>query len=106
MGHGTDKAILLGLSAKNKISPSKLLMPISFASMFGGVCTLIGTSTNILVSSIAVQHGLPAFGMFEFTKMGLIFFTAGIIYMVIFGVRIIPVRSAGVELTEKYKMRD
>lgn len=98
--------ILLGLSAKNKISPSKLLMPISFASMFGGVCTLIGTSTNILVSSIAVQHGLPAFGMFEFTKMGLIFFTAGIIYMVIFGVRIIPVRSAGVELTEKYKMRD
>lgn len=46
--------IMLGLAAANKISPSKLLMPISFASMFGGVCTLIGTSTNILVSSIAV----------------------------------------------------
>jgi di/tricarboxylate transporter len=39
------------------ISPSKLLIPLSFASMFGGVCTLIGTSTNILVSSIATQHG-------------------------------------------------
>ncbi|HPD57296.1 MAG TPA: SLC13 family permease [Smithellaceae bacterium] len=98
--------ILLGLSAKNKISPAKLLMPISFASMFGGVCTLIGTSTNILVSSIAVQHGLPAFSMFEFTKMGLVFFAVGIIYMIIFGVRIIPVRSTDGELTEKYKMRD
>ncbi|MBN1474478.1 MAG: SLC13 family permease, partial [Syntrophaceae bacterium] len=98
--------LLLGVSAKCKISPSKLLMPISFASMFGGVCTLIGTSTNILVSSIAVQHGLPALGMFEFTKMGLVFFAVGIIYMALFGVRIIPDRSTDGELTEKYKMQD
>ena len=98
--------IMLGLAAANKISPSKLLMPISFASMFGGVCTLIGTSTNILVSSIAVQHGLPAFGMFEFTKMGLVFFGVGILYMGLFGVRLIPVRAAEGNLTDKYRMND
>lgn len=98
--------LLLGVSAKCKINPSKLLMPISFASMFGGVCTLIGTSTNILVSSIAVQHGLPALGMFEFTKMGLVFFGAGIVYMMLFGVRIIPDRSADGELIDKYQMHD
>ncbi|MEQ8216580.1 MAG: SLC13 family permease, partial [Smithellaceae bacterium] len=78
--------ILLGLAATNKISSSRLLMPISFASMFGGVCTLIGTSTNIIVSSVAIDHGLPALGMFEFTKMGLVFFGVGIVYMVLFGV--------------------
>jgi di/tricarboxylate transporter len=98
--------ILLGLSVTNKLSPSRLLMPISFASMFGGVCTLIGTSTNILVSSIAVQHGLPAFGMFEFTKMGLVFFGAGIVYMALFGVRLIPKREADDNLTDKYRMND
>ena len=98
--------ILLGLAHTNKISPSRLLMPISFASMFGGVCTLIGTSTNILVSSIAVQHGLPALGMFEFTRMGLVFFGVGILYMTLFGVRLIPFRAPEENLTEKYLMHD
>jgi di/tricarboxylate transporter len=98
--------ILMALSVTNNISPSRLLMPISFASMFGGVCTLIGTSTNILVSSVAVQHGLPALGMFEFTKMGLVFFGAGILYMALFGVRLIPVREIEQNLTDKYRMKD
>ncbi len=49
--------ILLGVAKEIKASTSKLLMPMSFASMFGGVCTLIGTSTNILVSSIAEEKG-------------------------------------------------
>ena len=65
--------ILLGVARETKISASKLLMPISFASMFGGVCTLIGTSTNILVSSIAEKKGLPAFSMFEFAPLGIIY---------------------------------
>jgi len=98
--------IMLGLAATNKLSPARLLMPVSFASMFGGVCTLIGTSTNILVSAVAVQHDLPALGMFEFTKLGLIFFGTGVLYMALIGVRLIPVRMSDGNLTEKYKMRD
>jgi di/tricarboxylate transporter len=97
--------ILMSVSLDNKIPLSKLLMPISFASMFGGVCTLIGTSTNILVSSIAVQHDLPPLGMFEFSSLGITFFAAGIIYMIFIGVRLIPKRGEG-DLTEKYRMDD
>lgn len=62
--------VALGVAANLGVSPSKLLMPVSFASMFGGVCTLIGTSTNILVSPIMQQHGLPPFSMFEFAPPG------------------------------------
>ncbi len=98
--------ILLGLSATDNLSPSRLLMPVSFASMFGGICTLIGTSTNILVSAIAVEHGLPAFGMFEFSALGLVFFAAGLIYLTVFGIRMIPERAAAANLTEKYRMND
>jgi di/tricarboxylate transporter len=98
--------IMLGVAADNQMSPSRLLMPISFASMFGGVCTLIGTSTNIIVSSVAVQHGLPALGMFEFTKMGLVFFAAGLVYMAVVGVRLIPLKKTETDLTKKYQMND
>lgn len=82
--------ILMSVSKENSLSPSMLLIPISFASMFGGVCTLIGTSTNILVSSIAANHGQPPFGMFEFTAMGSIFLLAGIAYMLTVGIRLLP----------------
>lgn len=98
--------ILLSIASDNKISPSKLLMPVSFASMFGGVCTLVGTSTNILVSSIAVQHNQTAFSMFEFSSLGLIFFGTGMIYMIIIGVKLIPKRETEGDLTQKYRMEE
>ena len=98
--------IVLGVAYDTKVSASKLLMPLSFASMFGGVCTLIGTSTNILVSSIAEQHGQPAFSMFEFSALGLIFFAVGILYMFTLGVRLIPHRRTQAELTQKFGMGD
>lgn len=98
--------IVLGLAKDTGISPSKLLIPLSFASMFGGVCTLIGTSTNILVSSIAEQHGLAPFGMFELSPLGVVLFVAGALYLLTFGVRIIPDRRAGVGLTQSYGMGD
>ncbi len=98
--------ILLKVSADNSISPSRLLMPISFASMFGGLCTLIGTSTNILVSSIAAEHGLAPFGMFEFSAAGGLLFAAGMIYMVTIGVKLIPARKVERNLTERYHMAD
>ena len=86
--------VMLTIARDTGVSPGRLLMPLSFASMFGGVCTLVGTSTNILVSSIAERHGLPDFGMFEFTRLGLIFFAAGSVYMLLIGVRLIPRRGA------------
>jgi len=98
--------IMLTVSVERSISASRLLMPISFASMFGGVCTLIGTSTNILVSAIAVQHGLEPFGMFEFSSLGIVFFAAGMIYMLAIGVKMIPLRKFGEDLTERYSMND
>ena len=64
-------------------SPSKFLIPLSFAAQFGGVCTLIGTSTNLLVDSIARQSGLPGFTLFEFARLGIWFVGAGIVYLMV-----------------------
>lgn len=98
--------ILLGVAKEIKTSASKLLMPMSFASMFGGVCTLIGTSTNILVSSIAERQGQPAFSMFEIAPLGLIMFTVGMIYMLLIGVRLIPERRAEGDLIESFNLQE
>ena len=89
--------VALAIARDCKVGPGRLLMPLSFASMFGGVCTLVGTSTNILVSSIAERHGLAPIGMFEPTQLGLIFFVAGAAYMLLLGVRMIPDRVSGEE---------
>ena len=62
--------LVIAVAARRKIAASRLLMPMSFASQFGGVCTLIGTSTNLLVSSISEEAGYGAFGMFELGKLG------------------------------------
>jgi di/tricarboxylate transporter len=96
--------IVLGVARDLKVSPSKLLMPLSFASMFGGVCTLIGTSTNILVSSIAERHGQPPFTMFEFSPLGLVMFGTGILYMMTVGIRLIPDRRVAGDLTQTFGM--
>lgn len=96
--------VMLTLARDIDVSPSKLLIPLSFASMFGGVCTLLGTSTNILVSSVAEQHGQPPFGMFEFAPLGLTFFGVGLVYMLTVGVRLIPGRRAGDDLAESFGM--
>ncbi|MGH2568812.1 MAG: sodium:proton antiporter, partial [Bacteroidota bacterium] len=96
--------IMLGVARDMKLSASRLLMPLSFAAMFGGTCTLIGTSTNILVSTIAERYGQPAFTMFEFAPLGLIFFGAGTLYMLAVGVRLIPKRRADRDLTEEFGM--
>ncbi len=98
--------ILLGVAKDLKVSTSKLLMPMSFASMFGGLCTLIGTSTNILVSSIAEQYGERAFSMFEFAPLGLILFGVGMTYMFLVGIRLIPDRRAEGDLIESFRLQE
>ncbi len=98
--------IVLEVGRAAKLSPSRLLMPLSFASMFGGVCTLVGTSTNILVSSIAERSGLRPFGMFEFSEFGLLMAAAGMIYMFAIGIRLIPERRPDADLTESFGIAD
>jgi di/tricarboxylate transporter len=98
--------ILLTVARENGISASKILMPVSFASMFGGVCTLIGTSTNILVSSIAQANGLRPFSMFEFTPLGLIMFALGTVYLLVIGIRLIPERRGTGSLVEDFSLNE
>jgi di/tricarboxylate transporter len=98
--------IILSASAKAKISPSKVLIPLSFASMFGGLCSLIGTSTNIIVSGIAETEGLAPFGMFEMAPVGILLFGAGVLYLLFAGNKLIPERTISKLLTEKYDMGD
>lgn len=74
-------------------SPSKLLIPLSYATILGGTCTLIGTSTNIVVSGIIEKTGLPAIGMFDFTIIGLIFVVTGMLYMYFIGLKLLPDRD-------------
>ena len=92
------------LAHAGKTSPSKLLMPLSFASMFGGTLTLIGTSTNILASEIASRPeflGRP-FSMFEFTALGAV---VGVAYLMTVGRYLVPARIKPREdLTEEFEM--
>ena len=73
--------IINQLSDRFNISKSKLLLPISFAGILGGSCTLMGTSTNLIVNSVAQNLGAPALSFFEFTTIGLIFLAVAIVYL-------------------------
>lgn len=98
--------VVIQIAQASGQSPSKMLIPVSFASIFGGTCTLIGTSTNLLVSGIAVKSGLDPISMFELTPMGLIFLLIGIMYMIFVGIRILPNRKTDHDLKQKFGMRD
>jgi len=83
----------LSVARESNIAPSKLLIPISFAALFGGTCTLIGTSTNILVSSIAEKSGYDAFGMFEFSMPALTLLGIGMLYLFVVAPILLPNRK-------------
>lgn len=96
--------VALALSETMRRSPSKLLLPISYASMFGGVCTLIGTSTNLIVSEVAQQRGIEPLGMFEFTPLGLLFTAVGIVYLTTIGARLLPERRPASDPSGAYQI--
>jgi di/tricarboxylate transporter len=93
--------IALGLARRAKMSPSKLLMPVAFAAILASSVTLIGTSTNLVVSGMMQQNGLEPLGMFELTPIGLPILIAGLLYMWFIGRRLIPDRT-GVPDDSKY----
>ncbi|MEO7051937.1 MAG: SLC13 family permease [Rhodanobacter sp.] len=82
--------LALRVCQRTGTSPARVLMPMAFAAQMGGVCTLIGTSSNLLVDSISRGHGLAGFGMFEFTGMGAVLAVVGIAYMMLVGRWLLP----------------
>jgi di/tricarboxylate transporter len=89
------------LANDRKISPSKVLIPLSFASQFGGVCTIIGTSTNMLVNGIAISKDIRAFGFFELAPLGLVMVAVGTLYLLFIGRRLLPKRKGIIEQVDK-----
>ncbi|MFB6184578.1 MAG: SLC13 family permease [Haloarculaceae archaeon] len=93
------------LADENDISPSKLLLPLSYASMLGGTLTLIGSATNLLASDLSETLLGRPFTMFTFTKLGVIVLVVGGLYLYVVGSRLTPARVApGVSLTEAFDM--
>ncbi|PHI18215.1 SLC13 family permease [Lewinellaceae bacterium SD302] len=98
--------IVAQIAATAKIKVTKLLIPLSFASILGGMCTLIGTSTNILVSGIAQDAGLRGFNVFTLAPIGLPLLVIGIIYLVYLGHRLLPDRETTDDLADKFALHD
>jgi di/tricarboxylate transporter len=98
--------IALGLTQRMGMSPSKVLMPLAFSIILGGTVTLIGTSTNLVISSRLPEYGLKSMTLFEITPVGLVLTVTGMAYLFVFGRKLIPERHKGGDLTGDYKMRD
>ncbi|MFP4283568.1 MAG: SLC13 family permease, partial [Opitutales bacterium] len=86
--------VILSLARQMDVPASKLLIPLSYASIFGGACTLVGTSTNILASDILAASGREPLSMFEMSRLGVPLLVVGALYLVFFGRRIMPVRQS------------
>jgi di/tricarboxylate transporter len=97
--------LTIAVAGEQHLDPSKLLMPMSFAAMFAGTCTLIGSSTNLLVYSLALDHLNWQIGMFEFSQVGLIFFAVGTCYLLFIGRYLVPSRRTRDSLTKEYRLR-
>lgn len=98
---------VMSVSRKTGISPSKLLIPLAWASLMGGNMTLIGTPPNILASSILETYGsLEPFTFFDFTPMGIIVLVTGTLYMLFIGRHLLPDRTAGGQIANRYPVKE
>ncbi|WP_432822299.1 SLC13 family permease [Trichloromonas sp.] len=97
--------VVSSIARKMKLSPSRLLIPLAFGSLLGGICTLIGTPPNILMNSLLQQYAGESFSMFAFTPVGLPIAAGGILYMVVAGRHLLPTRKSGA-LTEAYQVKE
>ena len=97
--------LLVDLCRRFHLSPSKFMLPLSYVSIAGGTMTVIGTSTNLLVSAIAEENGLEPFGMFEFSALGIVLMFVGLAYVLVASPYLLPTRSTPEALTRQYEMR-
>ena len=101
--------LVIGYAAKTKTSPSRYLLPLAFASILTSSVTLISTSTNIVVSDMMTKYGQPPMGMFELAPVGIIISVAGILYVWLIGVRLLPAQdneSGEVEIGKRHYQAD
>ena len=97
--------ITIRLAHTYKVSPSKMLIPLSYAAILGGTLTLVGTSTNLLVNSIYMSYeGAQPLGMFEFFKYGFIILIIGTAYLLFIAPKLIPSRTTTSSLTKSYHL--
>ena len=97
--------LVVTMAQQGNISQSKLLIPLAFGSLLGGVCTLIGTPPNILMTELLHQYSGESFSMFDFTPVGLVVLVVGVTYMALFGRHLLPQRKSGT-LTEVYQVKE
>ena len=97
--------VSIRLAQKYKMSPSKMLIPLSYSAILGGTLTLVGTSTNLLVNSIYIETpGVEPMGMFEFMRYGLILMLVGLLYILFIAPMILPSRTSTSSLTKSYRL--
>ncbi len=82
--------VLGGIARRIRVAPSRLFMPLSFATILGGTCTMIGTSTNVVIDGLVKKHGVEGLGMFGFARLGLPVALVGLLYLVLFGRKLLP----------------
>ena len=98
--------LVLNIAREKNLSPSKMLLPLSYAAILGGACTYIGTSTNIIVGTIYAEGGRPPLQMFEFSGLGMVLLGLGTVYLLAIGQRNLPSRPTEASLTEGYRLRE
>lgn len=98
--------IVLSHARSVGLRASKLLIPLSFASILGGTCTLTGSSTNLIIDGVAQELGQKPFGMFELTKLGLVYAVVGFLYLLLIGRKLLPNRSLLSELIDSEVSRE
>ncbi|MCU0816367.1 MAG: SLC13 family permease [Cypionkella sp.] len=86
--------VFMKLAKAMQLSPSKLMIPLSYMAIFGGTITLIGTSTNIVVDGVVRAQGLEGFGIFEITPLGIVASLVGLAYLALFTDRLLPARDS------------